>query len=227
MNLSKRTALYVSLGAIAAYWTYAVLASRGGPVLPAHFQDLVWRIVRTKLIVLVAMLLLLRLAGEGFGSLGLTRKGWAGHAGIGVGFGLAMFVVFNVALESVLSSLVPRHAAGGPSIFAFFKDPANLAAWIPIGILGGGVVEELQRIFVLTRFEKWLGRPGLVLGVALSSAMFGLGHLYQGLGTAIGTGLAGVAFSLLYLRRRSAIEPIAAHALSDVLAVLAATMLAH
>ena len=109
----------------------------------------------------------------------------------------------------------------------FFKEPGNLLAWLPIGIFGGGIVEELQRIFVLTRFEKWLGHPGLILGIVLSSAMFGFGHLYQGLGSAISTAVSGLVFSLAYLRRRSALEPITAHAFSDVLAMLGATMLAR
>ena len=54
--------------------------------------------------------------------------------------------------------------------------------------------------------------------------MFGLGHRYQGLGIAISTAVSGVIFALVYLRRRSALEPISAHAFSDVLAMLGATM---
>ena len=89
------------------------------------------------------------------------------------------------------------------------------------------MVEELQRIFIFTRFEKWLGRPGLILGIVLSSVMFGVGHLYQGLGIAISTAVSGVIFALVYLRRRSALEPITAHALSDVLAMLGAMLQAR
>jgi membrane protease YdiL (CAAX protease family) len=126
-----------------------------------------------------------------------------------------------------MESLIPRPPTDDPSIMSFFTQPRNLLLWIPIGILGGGVVEELQRIFVLTRFEKWLGRRGLILGVALSSAMFGVAHLYQGLGSAISAAVSGLVFALVYLRRRSALEPIVAHALSDVLAIVAATLLAH
>jgi membrane protease YdiL (CAAX protease family) len=126
-----------------------------------------------------------------------------------------------------MNGLIPRPPASGPSVMTFFKDPANLLAWIPIGIFGGGIVEELQRIFIVTRFEKWLGRPGLILGIVLSSAMFGFGHLYQGLGSAIATAVSGVVFSLVYLRRRSAVEPVTAHAFSDVLAMLGATLLSR
>src|SRR5205085_1551 len=96
---------------------------------------------------------------------------------------------------------------------AYFKEPRNLLAWLPIGIFGGGVVEELQRIFIFTRFEKRLGRPGLIFGIVLSSTMFGLGHRYQGLAIAISTAVSGLVFAFVYLRRRSALEPITAHAL--------------
>jgi membrane protease YdiL (CAAX protease family) len=226
--LSKRTALGVSLVVIVLYWTYRIVSQRAGPpTLPEHFSELVLRIVRNKLSVFAAIFVLLRLEGEGFDGLGLNRREWPKHLGVGLGIGLAMFIVLNVALDSTMNSLIPRPAASGPSILSFFKRPGNLLIWLPIGILGGGIVEELERIFVLTRFEKWLGRPGLILGAALSSAMFGFGHLYQGVGSAIATAVSGVVLTLVYLRRRSALEAITAHAFSDVLAMLAATVLAH
>ncbi len=227
MTVSKRTSLGISLGAIVLYWIYQIVSQRPDAPLPAHFSTLVWRIARTKIIVLTALFLLLRLEGEGFKALGLSAREWPKHLGVGLLFGLVMFVALNVALGSVMNSLFPRPAASGPSILIFFKEPGNLLAWLPIGIFGGGVVEELQRIFIFTRFEKWLGRPGLILGIVLSSVMFGLGHRYQGLGIAISTAVSGVLFALVYLRRRSALEPITAHAFSDVLAMLGATMQAR
>lgn len=226
MTLSKRAALGVSLGVIFVYWIYQIVSQHGAHTLPDHFSDLVLRIARNKLIVFAAIYLLLRLAGEGFAALGVSRADWPKHVGMGLVIGVAMFIGLNVALDSVMNALIPGPQAGGPSVMTFFKEPGNLLAWIPIGIFGGGIVEELQRIFIVTRFEKWLGRPGLILGIALSSAMFGFGHMYQGLGSAIATAVSGLVFSLAYLRRRSALEPITAHAFSDVLAMLGATMLA-
>jgi len=226
MTVSKRTALGISLGVIVAYWIYELVSHQGSQPLPAHFSELVLRIVRNKLIVFAAIFLLLRLQGEGWDALGVSRLEWPKHLYVGLAIGLAMFVGLNVVLDSVMNSLIPRPSASGPSVMTFFKEPGNLLVWLPIGIFAGGVVEELQRIFIFTCFEKWLGRPGLVLGVALSSAMFGFGHLYQGLGTAIATAVSGMVFSLVYLRKRSALEPITAHAFSDVLAMLGATMLA-
>ena len=225
MIVSKRSALGISLGAIILYWIYQIASQPANALLPAHFSELVWRIVRTKLLVFVALFLLLRLEGEGFKELGLSGHQWPKHLGLGLLFGLGMFFALNVALGAVMQSLLPRPAGNGPTVVSFFNEPRNLLAWLPIGIFGGGVVEELQRIFIFTRFEKWLGRPGLILGIVLSSLMFGLGHRYQGLGIAISTAVSGVIFALVYLRRRSALEPIAAHAFSDVLAMLVATML--
>jgi membrane protease YdiL (CAAX protease family) len=226
-TLPKRVALGISIGVIVFYWTYQIVSQQPDAPVPAHFPELVWRIVRNKLIVFATIYLLLRLEGEGFEAVGVTARKWPKHLGIGLLFGVAMFIALNVALSSVMESLLPRPPSSGPSILSFFKEPMNLLFWLPIGIFGGGVVEELQRIFIFNRFEKWLGRPGLILGVVLSSVMFGLGHRYQGLGVAISTGISGLLFALLYLRRRSALEPIAAHAISDVLAMLGATMLAR
>ena len=227
MTESKRTALGISLGAIALHWTYQIVTERSAPAPPAHFSDFVLAVVRNKLIVFGAVALLLRVGGERFSALGVSRQNWEQHLRTGLVAGLAMFVGLNVALNSLMNSLIPAPPASGPSVMMFFKQPANLLIWLPIGILGGGVVEEIERIFILTRFEKALGRPGLIVGVVLSSAMFGVGHLYQGLGTALATAVSGLVFALVFLRRRSALEPIVAHAFSDVLAMLAATMLAR
>jgi len=227
MIVTKRTALLVSLLAIVASWAYHIARQSAGHALPAEFSDFAIAIAVAKLVTIAIIYFLLRLGGEGFGSLGVGARAWPRHLGIGLAFGVAMFVLFNVGLASILGPMFARPADGGRTLMTYFQQPGNLLLWIPIGVLAGGVVEELERIFVITRFEHWLGRSGLVLGIVLSSAIFGLGHLYQGVGIAIGTAISGAALALLYLRRRSALEPMAAHAIADVLAVLAATMLAH
>lgn len=227
-RLTPRAALAISLCAIAAAWAWQLATVEPAQVLPEQFSALVLRIARNKVLVFACLFLLLRLGGETFAALGVRREGWAKQIGLGTAIGLGMFVAFNVFFTALMESMIPPPAKpAGPSVMRFFADPTHLFAWLPIGIFGGGVVEELERIFIVTRFEKWLGRPGLVLGVVASSAMFGVGHLYQGLGVAISTAVSGAVFALVYLRRRSALEPIAAHAASDVFAMLAATFLHH
>jgi membrane protease YdiL (CAAX protease family) len=228
MALSRRTGLLLSIGAIIAHAAWQLYTLRNGPApLPADFGDLVLRIAWNKAGVLGAIVALLWLSGERLAALGLRRARGMRHVGIGMVAGTVMFVLLNVALASMLDSVLPRPTTSGPSMLSFFHDPLHLLAWLPIGIVGGGVVEELQRIFVITRFEAWLGRRGLWIGIFVSSATFGLAHLYQGVGAAIVTTVSALVFSALFLRRRSALEPIAAHAFSDVLAMVAATFLAR
>jgi membrane protease YdiL (CAAX protease family) len=87
-----------------------------------------------------------------------------------------------------------------------------------IAIVAGGVREELQRAFLLDRFERDLGPPWA--GVVLLSTAFGLGHLLQGRDAAIATGAMGAFWAVVYLRRRSSVAPMVSHALFNSLEVL-------
>ena len=77
-------------------------------------------------------------------------------------------------------------------------------------IIAGGVREEIQRAFILHRFEQSLG--GATLGLVLFSLAFGAGHLEQGRDVAVATATLGAFWGIVYLRRRSIIAPAVAHA---------------
>jgi membrane protease YdiL (CAAX protease family) len=85
-------------------------------------------------------------------------------------------------------------------------------------VVAGGVREEVQRAFLLHRFEKWLG--GTTVGVVMTSAAFGVGHLLQGGDAAVATGLLGAFWGVTYLRRRSIVAPMVSHAGFDLLQVV-------
>jgi membrane protease YdiL (CAAX protease family) len=87
-----------------------------------------------------------------------------------------------------------------------------------IAIVAGGVREELQRAFLLQRFERHLG--GAAVGVVVLSTAFGLGHAMQGWDAAIATGLLGAFWAVVYLWRRSSVAPIVSHAGFNSIAVL-------
>ena len=90
-------------------------------------------------------------------------------------------------------------------------------------VLAGGVREELQRAFILHRFEQALG--GAWIGLAIFSIIFGLFHLQQGADAAIAVGLLGLGWGVLYLRRRSVVASIVSHAGFDVVQVLQQVLL--
>jgi membrane protease YdiL (CAAX protease family) len=227
MTPSKRILLPLSLGLIGLHWAYTLLDHPLTPVIPPTFAELAVKIILNKVILFTILAVLLSWEPDGWQGVGVSAKDWPKHLAIGIGIGFVMFITLNVALTAALESVLPRPAQNGPSVLAYFADLKNLLVWLPIGVFGGGVVEELERAFILTRFVQWQGRPGLVLAIILSSAMFGLGHLYQGPGVAISTAVSGLVFTLVFLRRRSALEAISAHAFTDILGMVGGAMMAH
>jgi membrane protease YdiL (CAAX protease family) len=87
--------------------------------------------------------------------------------------------------------------------------PGDAALFAVVVVIAGGVREEIQRAFLLHRFETRLGGP--VVGVLVSSAAFGAGHLVQGVDAALATGMLGVFWAVIYIRRRSAAAPMVSH----------------
>lgn len=87
--------------------------------------------------------------------------------------------------------------------------PLEAGLFMTVVVAAGGVREEVQRAFVLHRFDRYLG--GGRVGLVLFSVAFGVGHLDQGRDVAIATACLGLFWGWLYLRRRSLVAPLANH----------------
>jgi membrane protease YdiL (CAAX protease family) len=98
--------------------------------------------------------------------------------------------------------------------------PLQIAAFVALVLIAGGVREELQRAFLLRRFEQGLGGP--VIGVVVTSVAFGLGHSLQGWDAAVVTGLLGALWGSVYLWRRNVLPNMVSHALFNVGEILIA-----
>ena len=92
---------------------------------------------------------------------------------------------------------------------SILDSPTRALAFGLVAIIAGGIREEMQRVFILHRFEHHLGGPWL--GLIIFSTAFGLGHYVQGFDAAIITGILGLVWGLLYLKRRSAIAAMVSH----------------
>lgn len=92
----------------------------------------------------------------------------------------------------------------------FMETPLDAAVFVVVVVLAGGVREELQRAFILHRFEQRLG--GIRLGLVLFTVAFGALHIQQGLDVSVAVGLLGLIWGIIYIRRRSAMLPIFNHA---------------
>ena len=103
---------------------------------------------------------------------------------------------------------------------AFIKSPVDIFVFILVGVIAGGIREEIQRAFVLHRFEQHLG--GGWFGLCVFSVVFGLGHHVQGWDASISTAILGGCWGAIYLLRRNVISPIISHAGFNVMEILLA-----
>ena len=122
---------------------------------------------------------------------------------------VAILRIFVPSLHNVATNPFETLARGG------VVDAALLGA---VAVIAGGFREELQRAFLLDRFERHLG--GTACGVIVTSVGFGLGHALQGWDVAVATAALGAFWAVLYVRRRSAVAPLVSHAGFNSLEIL-------
>jgi membrane protease YdiL (CAAX protease family) len=135
---------------------------------------------------------------------------------------LVMVALVQIGLHSVAPFL--RTVPENP-FESMMQSPALLVAFTVLVVIAGGLREELQRAFLLHRFEQHLG--GAKLGVLVTSIAFGLGHVVQGWDAVVVTGLLGATWGVMYLRRRSVVGTVTSHALFNTAQVTAAAFLSR
>ena len=132
---------------------------------------------------------------------------------------LPVVLIAVTALALALRAILPGlHTVEENPYARFMQTPVEGVVFGIVVILSGGVKEELQRGFILSRFEQSLG--GMRLGLIITTLVFGLLHYPQGADGAIVIGLLGLFWGLLYARRRSAVMAMTNHAAFDSAQVL-------
>ena len=192
------------------------------PKLPNGHLN-VWYVVVLSLgdaIVLVGLILILLYShGERPGAVLFGRRRLAGEGVLGLlliplAFGIAVAVILTVRRFAPSLHNVPDNPLQG-----LLTSPRDAWLFALVVVVAGGVREEIQRAFLLHRFEAWLG--GRTVGLVVTSIAFGLGHYgLQGMDAGIATGLLGAFWGVVYLRRRSCAAPIVSHAGFDLLQIL-------
>jgi len=173
--------------------------------------------------VIAMMILLMRAHGES------ARVLWWGppeargaRAGRDAILGLAtvpfVFVGVGILLNTIRLFAPSLHNVPTNPLEALAATPGQAALFSLVAIFAGGVREELQRAFMLRRFEQYLG--GAAVGVGVISIAFGLGHAMQGWDAAITTSTLGALWAWMYLQRRSSVGPIVSHAGFNSLEIL-------
>jgi len=132
---------------------------------------------------------------------------------------LPAVLVAVVALSLLIQATAPwLHNVPRNPLASLFRNGRDVAIFAIVAMIAGGAREEVQRAFILDRFERHLG--GATVGLIVFSALFGLGHLLQGYDAALVTGVLGLAWGLLFLWRRSVVAPMVCHAMFNLAQVL-------
>jgi len=131
------------------------------------------------------------------------------EAGLGVPLTIGAFAV-AIAVIGGLKALAPSlHNVDRNPLQDVIHGPRDAMLFALVVVVAGGIREEIQRAFLLHRFNVWLGGPAA--GLVVSSVAFGVGHRLQGNDVAIATGMLGLYWGAVYLRRRSFIAPMVSH----------------
>jgi membrane protease YdiL (CAAX protease family) len=154
--------------------------------------------------------LFLALSGESTAEVFLGARPVRGEILKGI---LLLPVVFLLVTAIVLAlrAFVPwTHTVARSPLEHYMQTPLDTAIFAIVAMVAGGVREELQRAFILHRFEQRLG--GALVGLVVFSVAFGALHVNQGVDVATAVGVLGLIWGILYLWRRSAVMAMVNHA---------------
>lgn len=173
-------------------------------------------------LLIVMMVLLMHAHGESarvtwLGSPSPGTRVWR-EALVGLATVPLVFLGVGILLNTIRLFVPSLHNVETNPLEQFAATPGQAALFSLVAILAGGLREELQRAFMLRRFEQYLG--GITVGIWVISIAFGLGHLMQGWDAVITTGALGAFWAWMYVRRRSSVSPIFSHAGFNSLEIL-------
>lgn len=155
----------------------------------------------------------LRAQGESFRKIGWNWTHLPREVGIGL-CSVPFLFIATLLVGTFFRLVLPEYVSTTNPLLELVRTRVDLMLFLISSILVGGLKEEIQRAFVLIRFEEHLG--GIVPGLVLWSAFFGFGHQMQGVDNMVGAGLLGLLFGLLFVWRRKLVAPILSHALYDM-----------
>ena len=131
-----------------------------------------------------------------------------------VGLGIVLIPVVFVLVTLILALIIYfapflRNVPENP-LDNLMRNRGDTIIFAFVVMIAGGVREEVQRGFIVHRFDGFLG--GGVVGVIVWSVFFGLWHYPQGWDASIATAFLGAAWGSVFLRRRSIVAPVVSHA---------------
>jgi membrane protease YdiL (CAAX protease family) len=168
-------------------------------------------------ITLLLLTMVLKAHRETISSLGLRWDRWKPNLLIGLALVPFLFLI-DAIVAVTFRNYLPKYYIEQNPLTAIIHTPKQLALFIFSALIAGGIKEEIQRAFILNRFDRYLGGAGL--GLVLWSLAFGAGHYVQGVQGIVIAAIYGFVFGIIYLLSGSLIGPIVSHGTYDTVALL-------
>lgn len=151
-------------------------------------------------------------------TIGLTFSYSMGELiGLGVILILAIIAAWNISGLRTNAESRATLAKEFQPVSYYLPQTKGELAWFNLGVsTTAGFCEEL----IFRGYLLWLLTPhvGLIGAIAISSALFGLNHIYQGWAGVLKTGIMGLIFALVFWATGSLWAAILLHVLVDVFA---------
>jgi membrane protease YdiL (CAAX protease family) len=130
-------------------------------------------------------------------------------------------LALGAGLWALWMGLMNPHVLGGGTNTAEGLLPKGILeslAWLPLALSAGFCEELAFRGYLQRQFQAITGSA--VWAVPIQAILFGVGHLYEGVGPVARIMLFGVLFGLLAVWRKSLRPGMIAHAWSDIFGVI-------
>ncbi len=146
------------------------------------------------------------IAGKSWNSVGSFFLDFA----IAFGFWIAAIVILAIVANAM-------HAAGMSEAARKLAPHGTLESviWVALSITAGFCEETIFRGYLQRQFVAWT--HSAPVGVILSAAMFGAGHIYQGGKATVVIGVYGLMFGILAEARKNLRPGIMVHAWHDAI----------
>ncbi len=130
-------------------------------------------------------------------------------------------IVLGAGIWALWMGLMNSHVLGAGTNTAKGLLPQGILqsiAWISVALSAGFCEELAFRGYLQKQFEAITGSAGLA--VFIQAVVFGIGHLYEGVGPVARITLFGVIFGLFAAWRKSLRPGMLAHAWADIFGVI-------
>ena len=141
--------------------------------------------------------------------------------GLIAGMFLAIFVPAVLALRS--EKIRVKAAKAAKKLSFILPSSGEERRWWWLVCITAGICEEIvYRGFLLHYFQVTAFHLSLTLALVVSSVIFGIGHLYQGVAGGLSTVVIGFVMGILFVMTGNLLLPMVLHAVMDlrVLAIL-------